>query len=58
VTAKLAGHVMWLPNPLRQRLANAYDLVDGRYELVADSDSELVLSAPFETKLPIRGITP
>jgi Uma2 family endonuclease len=36
----------------------AYDLVDGRYELVADSDTELVLSAPFEIKLPIRDITP
>jgi Uma2 family endonuclease len=36
----------------------AYDLIDGRYELVADSDTELVLSAPFEIKLPIRDITP
>ena len=36
----------------------AYDLVDGRYELVADSTEELVLSAPFEIELPIRGITP
>ena len=36
----------------------AYDLVDGRYELVADSDTELVLNAPFEIKLPIRDITP
>jgi Uma2 family endonuclease len=36
----------------------AYDLVDGRYELVADSDTELVLSAPFEIRLPIRDITP
>ncbi len=36
----------------------AYDLVDGRYELVADSAEELALSAPFEIKLPIRSITP
>jgi len=36
----------------------AYDLVDGRYELVADSDTELVLSAPFEIRLPILDITP
>ena len=36
----------------------AYDLVDGRYELAADSETELVLSAPFEIKLPIRDITP
>ena len=36
----------------------AYDLVDGAYELVADSDTELVLSAPFEIKLPISEITP
>jgi Uma2 family endonuclease len=36
----------------------AYDLVDGHYELVADSAEELVLSAPFEIKLPIRDITP
>lgn len=36
----------------------AYELVDGRYELTADSDAELRLSAPFEIKLPIRDITP
>jgi Uma2 family endonuclease len=36
----------------------AYDLVDGRYQLVADTVEELVLSAPFEIKLPIRDITP
>jgi Uma2 family endonuclease len=36
----------------------AYDLVDEHYELVADSAEELVLSAPFEIKLPIRDITP
>jgi hypothetical protein len=27
-------------------------------ELVADSDTELVLTAPFAIKLPIRDITP
>ena len=36
----------------------AYDLVDKRHVLVADSDTELVLTAPFEIKLPIRDITP
>jgi Uma2 family endonuclease len=36
----------------------AYDLVDGRYELVADTTDELVLGAPFEIKLPIAEITP
>ena len=36
----------------------AYDLVNGKYELAADSETELVLSAPFEIKLPIRDITP
>jgi Uma2 family endonuclease len=36
----------------------AYDLVNGRYDLVADSTEELVLSAPFEIKLPIRDIAP
>jgi Uma2 family endonuclease len=36
----------------------AYDLVDGRYELVADSETELVLTAPFDIRLPIRDITP
>ncbi|MEU8237029.1 Uma2 family endonuclease [Actinoplanes missouriensis] len=36
----------------------AYDLVSGAYELVADADEELVLSAPFEIRLPIRDITP
>ena len=37
---------------------HAYDLVNGRYEPAGDSDTELVLSAPFEIKLPIRDITP
>lgn len=36
----------------------AYDLVGGSYELVADSETELVLSAPFEITLPISEITP
>ena len=36
----------------------AYDLVDGRYELVADAADELVLSMPFPIRLPIRDITP
>jgi Uma2 family endonuclease len=36
----------------------AYDLVGDHYELVADSADELVLSAPFEIRLPISDITP
>jgi Uma2 family endonuclease len=36
----------------------AYDLVDGQYQLVADSDTELVLTKPFEIRLPIADITP
>ncbi|GGK83839.1 Uma2 family endonuclease [Mangrovihabitans endophyticus] len=36
----------------------AYDLVEGRYEAVADAADELVLTAPFEIKLPIGDITP
>ncbi|BAL92729.1 hypothetical protein AMIS_75090 [Actinoplanes missouriensis 431] len=36
----------------------ADDLVSGACELVADADEELVLSAPFEIRLPIRDITP
>jgi hypothetical protein len=36
----------------------AYDLIGDRHELVADSDEELVLSAPFEIRLPIRDIAP
>jgi Uma2 family endonuclease len=36
----------------------AYDLVDDHYELVADSDDKLVLTAPFAIELPIREITP
>ena len=36
----------------------AYDLVGSQYRLVADSETELVLSKPFEIKLPIRDITP
>ena len=37
---------------------HAYDLVEGRYQRVADSADELVLAAPFEIRLPIRDITP
>jgi Uma2 family endonuclease len=36
----------------------AYDLIDGYYELVADSAEELVLREPFELRLPISEITP
>ncbi|AGL21072.1 Uma2 family endonuclease [Actinoplanes sp. N902-109] len=38
----------------------AYDLVDGHYEPAADADenAELVLTAPFEVKLPVRDIAP
>jgi Uma2 family endonuclease len=36
----------------------AYDLVDGAYVRVADSDAELVLQRPFEIRLPIADITP
>jgi Uma2 family endonuclease len=36
----------------------AYDLVDGRYELAADSGTELELTSPFLIKLPIEDITP
>ena len=36
----------------------AYDLVDGVYQLVADSADRLVLTAPFDIDLPIGDITP
>ena len=36
----------------------AYDLGNGEAELVADSTEELVLSKPFEIRLPIRDIAP
>jgi hypothetical protein len=37
----------------------AYDLAaDGSYQLIADSDSELLLTQPFEIRLPIAAITP
>ena len=36
----------------------AYDLVGGSYELVADSADELVLTAPFDIRLPVSDITP
>ena len=36
----------------------AYDLVNGNYQLAGDSAEELVLSAPFEIRLPISDITP
>ncbi|GAA2505407.1 hypothetical protein Ahu01nite_042210 [Winogradskya humida] len=32
----------------------AYDLVDGRYELVGESEGELVLSVPFAIRLPVQ----
>ena len=36
----------------------AYDLdATGAYQLIADSDTELVLSRPFEIRLPIGAIT-
>ncbi len=66
MTAQLTGHVMWSPDPLRQRLARheqdrphvfACDLVDGRYELAADSARELVLTAPFDIRLLSADIT-
>jgi len=42
-------------DPLR---VHAYDLVDGRYELVAESAEELVLAKPFEIRLRVRDIAP
>ncbi|MFG2047239.1 Uma2 family endonuclease [Micromonospora sp. NPDC048935] len=36
----------------------AYDLVDGRYELVADSAEELIVAKPFDIRLHVRDITP
>lgn len=36
----------------------AHDLVDGTYQLAADSADELVLTAPFPIRLPISDITP
>ena len=36
----------------------AYDLVDGRYQPVADSTEVLTLSRPFAIELPIQDITP
>ncbi|MEU5785604.1 Uma2 family endonuclease [Micromonospora lupini] len=36
----------------------AYDLVDGRYELAADSAEELIVSKPFDIRLRVRDITP
>ncbi|MEU8327067.1 Uma2 family endonuclease [Micromonospora sp. NPDC048839] len=36
----------------------AYDLVDGRYELAADSAEELIVAKPFDIRLSVRDITP
>ena len=55
MTAQAVGRVMWTPDPMRQRLAG---LVDGSYQLAADSDERLVLTAPFEIDLAVRDITP
>ncbi|MBM0238754.1 hypothetical protein JNW88_19290 [Micromonospora sp. ATA32] len=37
---------------------NAYDLVDGRYELAADSAEELIVEKPFDIGLRVRDVTP
>ena len=63
MTTGSTQHVMWTPDPMRQRLADytvehAYDLVDGRYEPAGDSDEVLRLSKPFAIEVPIREITP
>jgi hypothetical protein len=52
MTAEPTGHVMWSPNPLRQRLAN-YFLED-----VLNLPDDAGVPSPFEIKLPIREITP
>ncbi|MGK5738243.1 hypothetical protein [Micromonospora sp. URMC 103] len=36
----------------------AYDLVDGRYEPVADSAEELIVDKPFDIRLSLRDIAP
>jgi Uma2 family endonuclease len=36
----------------------AYELVDGGYELAAESAEELVLEKPFEIRLRVRDLTP
>lgn len=37
---------------------SAYDLVDGGYELAAESAEELVLAKPFDIRLRVRDIAP
>ena len=44
MTADATGHVMWSPDPVKQRLA--------------DSADRLAPTAPFPIRLPIRDITP
>ena len=59
MSAEPVGHVMWSPDPVKQRLAVSTDALNkGEYEPVADSATELVLNEPFEITLPIRDITP
>ena len=69
MTAEPTGQAMWSPDPTKQRLAAytleqdpihvfAYALGKSGYELVADATEELVLTEPFEIRLPIRDITP
>lgn len=36
----------------------AYDLVDGRYELAADSAEELIVEKPFDIRLRLRDLAP
>jgi Uma2 family endonuclease len=43
------------PDPVH---VHAYDLAAGRYQRVADSCDELVLTAPFDVRLPVRDVTP
>jgi hypothetical protein len=52
------GVVMSHRNTLEPVRVFAFDLVDGRYDLVADATGELISNEPFEIELPIRDITP
>ncbi len=52
MTAEPIGRTGWAPDTVKQKQAGC------TVELVAASDTELVLTAPFEIRLPSADIAP
>ena len=67
IRQRLADHtledVLALPDDaprveFRDGVMIVYDRVEGRYELAADADTQLLLSAPSDIELALRDIAP